>query len=510
MQQPVVSKMSSMTFDQVIGRISKNTVVDGIFVIEPSDPDLRISGSDRVIVAVLSEMPVPLHVSLTFIEHKLTLVLFTLTSDIDSILSCDKKYLAWDYIVKIATWLKTGRIAFDRSGRLKLAQEAIKLDDLTQPFDENDQYEICFNINMNYHQNKHLLESTDPLRLAAFDLELIHSLTNLSCWYFYLRNIMWLGEKKALRYWEQHDPGYLSLIKQFHLEPERKRKFQVYEQLAALTIAPAGQIWNEQQTALLLRYDKKQLSGDNEKAYSFWEDFLSGILTSVSTEHLSLTDCADFIGFALSKVQTTGLLLILKEYGELHSEACGAAVGSWYQNIREGKSFRDAIVGMSPRFHLSIEHILIESMEKSCLDHALADMNDILKRTDSEEAIFEGMTRLVNKYTYSMDSEFICDGCFMRCLERIMRRAEVENAYEIIFEQDGERYFIQKFLGPMAVKYIEPCHSKVYSTLLSKFKELSSDGKPFELLGVQYTVRKRRDNTFTMERADSILAMTFN
>lgn len=225
---------------------------------------------------------------------------------------------------------------------------------------------------------------------------------------------------------------------------------------------------------------------------------------------LAIKDCVGFIEFARAKVQTVGLLLILKEYSEHRDDAGGVAVRSWYQNMSEDKSYRDAITGMSPRFHPGIEQIVIGSIESSCLDYALTDMNNILKLSMSEEAMAENLTRLVNKYTYGWSTEFICDGCLMRELERIMRRARTEEAYEIIFEQDGENFFIHKYLGPKAVKYIEPCHSKVYATLLFKMKELSASGNPLNIVNTSYSVQKKQDTVFTLTADDSSLTLTFH
>ncbi len=225
---------------------------------------------------------------------------------------------------------------------------------------------------------------------------------------------------------------------------------------------------------------------------------------------LSIRDCAEFIAFALSRVQTTGLLLILREYAERPDDGSTAAVCSWVQNMRDGKSYGDAISGMSPRFHPAVERILIDALEHSCLDYALADLNDILRQTAPEQELLGHLTRLVNKYAGGMSTIFICGGCLMRELEHILKRAQLEQAYEIIFNQDGKQYFTQTYLGPKAVTYREPCHSLVYATLLHTLKESSAAGRPLEISTTHFAVKQSAELSFTLSNVGSTLVLTFS
>ncbi|MBU1355119.1 MAG: hypothetical protein KJ620_00950, partial [Candidatus Edwardsbacteria bacterium] len=141
---------------------------------------------------------------------------------------------------------------------------------------------------------------------------------------------------------------------------------------------------------------------------------------------LEITECKEFIIQANSLATQKGLLLILNKYSEQQNNPASNAIRSWYQNMVDGKSYQDAIEGMSLRFPPSIEQVLIKSIENSCLDYALADLSDIFMLTETDDELIEGLGRLVDKYMNGMNSEIICEDCLIREMEKILRRAYLE------------------------------------------------------------------------------------
>lgn len=226
-------------------------------------------------------------------------------------------------------------------------------------------------------------------------------------------------------------------------------------------------------------------------------------------QRLTIKECAGFIAHALSKIETEGFMGILKQFQECNPNDAGEAIHSMYQNLCDGKSFQEAIYGMQIRFPPCIEEILVKSIENSTLDYALANMNKLYNSDYSEEGLFEHMSRLVDAYEGNLQSEIICHECLMREFEKIMKRAETEKAYEILFEQDGELYFIQRYLGIKPVKYIEPCHSKTYKTLLGQLNEMSAKGSSVTLWNNKYYAQSIGENRHRLFNDNVSLIMTF-
>lgn len=71
-----------------------------------------------------------------------------------------------------------------------------------------------------------------------------------------------------------HDPSYLDLLRQFIIEDNRKRKFELYEKLAALTVVPVGELWQEGMTVLGVE-SKTAPPELMEETLKFWEKLLS-------------------------------------------------------------------------------------------------------------------------------------------------------------------------------------------------------------------------------------------
>lgn len=226
-------------------------------------------------------------------------------------------------------------------------------------------------------------------------------------------------------------------------------------------------------------------------------------------KRLNIKECENFISFFLSKIEKEGLMHILHEYQGLNKNNVNVAISSLYQNLTEGLSFQDSIKEMKIKFPLCIEEILIKAIENSTLDSALNDMEKILKSNYSEYELFDCMSRLLDEYNDNLKTEIICDGCFLNEFEKVLKRAEIEKAYEIIFEQDGEKYFIQRYIGIKSVKYMEPCHSKTYKTFYVRLEELSKNRNFLFMLNKNFSVHKLEENKFCFFHENISLILMF-
>ena len=224
---------------------------------------------------------------------------------------------------------------------------------------------------------------------------------------------------------------------------------------------------------------------------------------------LEVNKCAGFIAYAHLKVKTTRWLGILKEYAQKHEDASGLAVGSWYENMKKGKPFQDSLVKMKVRFPACVESLLIQGYESSVLDYVLKDMNTAFKKHYRTKDIYDALSLLVDEQATKPKSVYICQGCMIREIERILKRAKLERAHEIIFEQDDDKYFIQRYLGPKAVTYIEPCHSKTYKTMMIYLNAWSESHKLIKLAKRFYKIVKSGDKRYLLSDNKISLSLSF-
>lgn len=99
--------------------------------------------------------------------------------------------------------------------------------------------------------------------------------------YFTARGLPWRGEKEAIRYWMASDPAYLAQFRECLAETDRARKVARYEELARVTLAPVGALW-ERGTAMVgagrgwgMGPDAPKSANDIEDANAFWHALIA-------------------------------------------------------------------------------------------------------------------------------------------------------------------------------------------------------------------------------------------
>ena len=102
---------------------------------------------------------------------------------------------------------------------------------------------------------------------------LIVGLAGIPRAYYQIRQLLWAGQKDAVRYLEAHDPRFLTLLREAIQSSDRVQKGQLYQKLVATVLAPVGGIWEEQGTAIYLRDGDRHPEGV-EIAQEFWKDLV--------------------------------------------------------------------------------------------------------------------------------------------------------------------------------------------------------------------------------------------
>lgn len=266
----------TLTLDQVIARLARHDAVDGVIVMGSASDNTLKPASDYDLWVVLSALPAPLWLVFTWVDHRLTEVLFTSVPNLERLVADGAIAPANSHAATELDWLRHGRIAFDRVGRLRRARERARATGQVGPVRERDSYATWFKINYNVQQTRRMLGADDPLYHLAVDFRLLYSLAELWTGYFVVRRLPWLGEKAALRYLSVHDPDYLALFRRCLGETDRARKVGLYAELATATLAPLGGLWASDATAVTVELpDDEELPPEMvPAALAFWEQLV--------------------------------------------------------------------------------------------------------------------------------------------------------------------------------------------------------------------------------------------
>lgn len=274
MLQGIPSASNTLTLQEVIARLSRSEAVEGVLVIGSAGDDRLTPASDYDLVVVLRGMPWALEpYGVTYIDGCLTDLVFVTTEQRAQIAQLEGPVDGEAWLGRIIRWFESGDIRFDRSGRLSRTRQQVQGWPWIGPQSKSGR-EAWREVNYNLAQSKRMYRSEDPVYLAAADLRLaLYGPADLLFNYFGIRNIAWEGEKAAVRYLMAHDRAYLDMLNAFIVEGVREKKLALYEELAALTVAPLGEVWPEGVTVLAVN-EEDNSEEDMERALSLWEELL--------------------------------------------------------------------------------------------------------------------------------------------------------------------------------------------------------------------------------------------
>jgi hypothetical protein len=235
----------------VIEHLAKHPNVNGIMQIGSLTTTTFSPASDYDLVIVLRDAPMPWYVGVTSIDHRFTDLLFVSPAALESITALSAPIPLSDPLTPIIRWLQTGQILFDRSARLATAQHHVRSASWIAPVPDKAVYGAWFATNYNLAQARRMLSAQADLYQMTVDIRMaLHGHMDVWYSYFTIRRIADTGEKDAIRYLQAHDPDFLSEYRQFIHETDRNVKFARYEKVAALALAPVGDLWPADTTAM--------------------------------------------------------------------------------------------------------------------------------------------------------------------------------------------------------------------------------------------------------------------
>lgn len=243
-----------MSLDEVIKILSVNQVVDGILLMGTTGTNALNPTSDFDMLLVFSDAEadaIPRHVT-TSIDSRLSEIDCTTIGIVEQIVAQREPWSDLSEQGVVLSWLRDGRVAHDRDGRLREAQQRARQAPVPVLPGRDASYEAWRKIGYNIAQMKRYLGADDPVSELAIDLRLLYSLDEVKAHYFTMRQLPWRGEKPAIRYWLEHDPAFLECLRCCLSETDRVQKVSAYERLARLALAPVGGLWEQGSTVVAL------------------------------------------------------------------------------------------------------------------------------------------------------------------------------------------------------------------------------------------------------------------
>jgi hypothetical protein len=142
-------------------------------------------------------------------------------------------------------WLTKATIKFDKSGKLSELKE--KITDLSNkiviPQSEKDSF--WQKINYNVVANNRYFESGDPIYHQALEMRLLYSVSEVLTGYFVFRDILWRGEKTAIKYLKENDADFYEAFTRYTEATNLEDRFKAYNHLLDLVFTTGYERWKK-------------------------------------------------------------------------------------------------------------------------------------------------------------------------------------------------------------------------------------------------------------------------
>jgi hypothetical protein len=264
-----------LSLNDVLAKLSRHPAVDGLVTIGSTAYENLTPASDYDLLIILADQSLPFQVGITWIDHRLTDLLFASITHVAAIRDATTDIDGTIWEGRVARWLVDGQIVYDRHGRLHEAQQKVQQRNWIRQLEPIDSYGAWIGVNYNLLHTRRMSESADPLYQAVAELRItLYGIPNVLYSYFQVRQLHWEGDKAALRYLLVNDPAYADLLQRILREPDPAHKFAIYEQLADMTLAPLGGLWDAESTVLW--HDGVPASFESiHQGLAQWEDLLN-------------------------------------------------------------------------------------------------------------------------------------------------------------------------------------------------------------------------------------------
>ena len=234
--------------------------------------------SDYDLVIVMSELAAPVDMGHTIVDGRHTDLRFVTVEELDDMIGTERPVNPYVSGGRTLLRMGDGRIEKDESGRLDRARRKVLAGVKLQLIDDYRKYDRWWLTNMFLRITRRLDRSDDPIYIQAVELQVNGMLDYLMVDYFNFRDLLWKGEKDAVRYWTSHDPEFLHLFMSCLKESDTGRRVVLLGALCAMAAGPLGPIWEDDHAAMHIQPDDDRIQDVSEvsqAALDFWEGLVA-------------------------------------------------------------------------------------------------------------------------------------------------------------------------------------------------------------------------------------------
>ncbi len=254
---------------KIIETLRTKAAVDAV-LLTGSSGRKSLPYSDIDLVIILTENTPSIKALYTWLDGTFADIFFFDARDIETLLGA-ASVPANDAALRASlyVWTTKGKIQFDKSGQLTKLQAK----DLRLEVPAGQQAEAWQGMNYNYEANTRYYKSGDPLYQSALELRLLYSVSQLMTAYFMFRGLPWEGEKLALAYLLEHEPGLYREFLQFVKSGNLDEKFAHYRAMFALAVTPDFPLWTRQE--ILPQPKGRPAMRQEAELTAFWNDLVA-------------------------------------------------------------------------------------------------------------------------------------------------------------------------------------------------------------------------------------------
>jgi hypothetical protein len=274
--EPEPSVSDRLSLEETVARLKVSPLVDGIAQFGSRTTSQASVSSDYDLLILVRALPARVFQMVTTIDGRLADIVLVETETADALLTAKERPKARTFEALFAQKMRTAHIVHDPSRRLSQVQQLVTgsawdSDDIYHQSDY-DLYMIRFWLSHGLMHLERLSRSPDPIQHSAADMMLTSNLPEAWRNYFVIRQIPWEGEKAAIRYWAEHDPGYWQTVKACLEIGDRTDRLAKYRELVESTLAPIGKVFNKGETAVMLANSNSLI--DVQRTLHYWRMLL--------------------------------------------------------------------------------------------------------------------------------------------------------------------------------------------------------------------------------------------
>lgn len=254
---------------EIIKNLETKPEVDALFLMGSQENEHK-PYSDIDLTIILKKHVYDLTSLYTWIDNKFADIFFFDHADLKRIESSE--LLSGNTMDAVfVSWLQKSVIQFDKSGQLTDLKNKIEglVTKIEIPKSEKDLF--CQKINYNLIANTRYFESNDPLYHEALEARLLYSVSEVFTGYFEFRNILWRGEKLAMKYLKENDSNFYDAFLSYTRASSLHERFNAYIYLARLAFTNDYQSWNKDG---VFPQTKDRMKSRDQELIGYWNELI--------------------------------------------------------------------------------------------------------------------------------------------------------------------------------------------------------------------------------------------